>query len=52
MLNPIELKLLPSCFEALTWSPDGELAVAADEHVQILVRAISQSRPYMLFVYN
>lgn len=49
MLTPIELQLLPSCFEALSWSPDGELAVAAGENVQILVRAITLSYAYSLF---
>lgn len=45
MLTPVELQLLPSCFEALSWSSDGELAVAAGEHVQILVRAINNYQP-------
>ncbi|KAJ5174201.1 uncharacterized protein N7482_000078 [Penicillium canariense] len=36
MLSPVELSLSASCFDALAWSPDGDLAVAAGEHVQIL----------------
>lgn len=38
MPQPIELALFPSCFGAIDWSPDGELAVAAGDQVQILVR--------------
>lgn len=53
MLNPIELQLLPSCFGALSWSPDGDLAVAAGEHVQILVSAKHPTRvpprPILMF---
>ncbi|CAI7617824.1 unnamed protein product [Penicillium pancosmium] len=45
MLNPIELQLLPSCFGALSWSPDGELAVAAGEHVQILTPKTGGLKP-------
>ncbi|KAJ5083056.1 hypothetical protein N7532_012099 [Penicillium argentinense] len=37
MLSPIQLPLQPSCFEALSWSPDGEIAVAAGEHVHVLI---------------
>lgn len=37
MLDPVDLSVLPSCFGALAWSPDGELAVAANDHIYILV---------------
>lgn len=37
MLNPVALSLSPSCHDAISWSPDGELAIAAGEYFQILV---------------
>lgn len=37
MLWPVEFKLSPSCFECLSWSGDGEVAIAGGDHVQILV---------------
>ena len=37
MMNPVILPCVPSCFEALAWSADGDFAVAAGEYVQILV---------------
>lgn len=37
MLDPVELKLFPSCFDCISWSPDGELAVALGEYVHVLV---------------
>lgn len=37
MLNPVALPLSPSCHDAISWSPDGELAIAAGEYFQILV---------------
>ena len=37
MLSPVDLPFFPSCFDALSWSADGDLAVAAGEYVQILV---------------
>lgn len=40
MLSPVELPIYPQSFDALAWSPDGELAVAAGEQIQILVRTI------------
>lgn len=40
MLSPVELPIYPHCFDALAWSPDGELAVAAGEQIQILVSTI------------
>ncbi|KAJ5998283.1 hypothetical protein N7451_006093 [Penicillium sp. IBT 35674x] len=36
MSSSVELSLFPSCLGALDWSPDGELAVAAGDQVQIL----------------
>ncbi|KAB8256324.1 transcription factor IIIC subunit delta N-term-domain-containing protein [Aspergillus pseudonomiae] len=36
MLGPLELQLFPSCFNCISWSADGEIAVAAGEYVQIL----------------
>ncbi|KAJ5679935.1 hypothetical protein N7462_008179 [Penicillium macrosclerotiorum] len=36
MLNTLELPFSPSCYDSLAWSPDGELAVANGEQVQIL----------------
>ncbi|KAE8357504.1 transcription factor IIIC subunit delta N-term-domain-containing protein [Aspergillus caelatus] len=38
MLGPLELQLFPSCFNCISWSADGEIAVAAGEYVQILVK--------------
>lgn len=37
MLDPVNLQLFPSCDDCLSWSADGELAVAAGEYVHILV---------------
>jgi hypothetical protein len=37
MLSPVDLSFFPSCFDALSWSADGDLAVAAGEYVQVLV---------------
>ncbi|PWY75331.1 hypothetical protein BO94DRAFT_589134 [Aspergillus sclerotioniger CBS 115572] len=36
MLGPLELPLFPSCYDCLSWSADGELAIAAGEYIQIL----------------
>ncbi|KAG0160825.1 hypothetical protein PDIDSM_8356 [Penicillium digitatum] len=36
MLNPVALSLSPSCHDAISWSSDGELAIAAGEYFQIL----------------
>ncbi|GKZ22379.1 hypothetical protein AbraIFM66951_011547 [Aspergillus brasiliensis] len=36
MLGPLELPLFPSCYDCLSWSDDGELAIAAGEYIQIL----------------
>ncbi len=38
MLPDIELPFQPSATNCLSWSEDGELAVAAADHVHILVR--------------
>ena len=49
-LDPVVLNIWPSCNECLSWSSDGELAIAAGEFVYILTpkqssKAGSQSRP-------
>ncbi|KAL4880612.1 transcription factor IIIC subunit delta N-term-domain-containing protein [Aspergillus karnatakaensis] len=36
MLDPLELQVFPSCYNCLSWSSDGELAVASGENVLIL----------------
>ncbi|KAJ5544470.1 Transcription factor IIIC zinc-finger [Penicillium sp. DV-2018c] len=36
MLSPAGLNLHPSCHNAISWSPEGELAIAAGEYFQIL----------------
>lgn len=40
MLRNVRLKLLPTVFDCLSWSPDGALAVVAGEDVVILVRIL------------
>jgi hypothetical protein len=45
MLSPVELSLAPSCEDCLAWSPDGELAIAAGDSVQILVRVPQPGGP-------
>jgi len=40
MLRPVQLPIYPYGFDALAWSPDGELAVAAGEQILILVCTI------------
>ncbi|KAJ5781958.1 uncharacterized protein N7518_010441 [Penicillium psychrosexuale] len=42
MLNPVALSLSPSCHDAISWSPDGELAIAAGEYFQILTPKTSR----------
>lgn len=37
MSGPLELPLFPSCYDCLSWSEDGELAIAAGDYIQILV---------------
>ncbi|KAJ5758329.1 uncharacterized protein N7511_007023 [Penicillium nucicola] len=36
MLGSVELSVFPSCTDAISWSSDGELAVAAGDYFQIL----------------
>ncbi|KAJ5349211.1 Transcription factor IIIC zinc-finger [Penicillium brevicompactum] len=36
MLRPVALSVFPSCREAISWSADGEIAIAAGDHFQIL----------------
>ncbi|GAD92917.1 hypothetical protein ANI_1_474054 [Paecilomyces variotii No. 5] len=43
-MEPIELQLFPSCHECLSWSQDGELAVAAGEYVHILLPNTQRDR--------
>ncbi|KAI9808431.1 MAG: hypothetical protein M1827_007250 [Pycnora praestabilis] len=44
MLHHVNLRFQPSAFNGLTWSKDGELAIAAGEHVEILVPNTSISK--------
>lgn len=37
MLPPVALSEFPSCRDAISWSADGELAVAAGDHFLIMV---------------
>ncbi len=37
MLRDLEVPFVPSATDCLSWSEDGELAIAAAEHVHILV---------------
>ncbi|KAJ5125158.1 Transcription factor IIIC zinc-finger [Penicillium atrosanguineum] len=43
MLSPVQLPIYPCCFDALAWSPDGELAVAAGEQIQVLTPDVGKS---------
>ncbi|KAL2817489.1 transcription factor IIIC subunit delta N-term-domain-containing protein [Aspergillus cavernicola] len=36
MLDPLELQVFPSCYNCISWSEDGEIAVATGEYVQVL----------------
>jgi hypothetical protein len=42
MLEPLELQIYPSSYNCISWSEDGEIAVAAGEYVQILVRTLDK----------
>lgn len=44
MLSPVEVSLSTSCDHSLAWSSDGELAIAGEEYVQILVSVCCQQR--------
>ncbi|ODH45987.1 hypothetical protein GX48_07934 [Paracoccidioides brasiliensis] len=44
MLDPIELTLFPSCFDCVSWSLDGDLAVGLGEYVQVLLPQV-KSQP-------
>lgn len=37
-MDTLALSIIPSCYNCLSWSDDGELAVAAGEYVHIFVR--------------
>ncbi|KAL4982319.1 transcription factor IIIC subunit delta N-term-domain-containing protein [Aspergillus falconensis] len=41
MLEPLELQVFPSSYDCISWSEDGEIAVAAGEYVHILTPIIS-----------
>ncbi|KAL2810008.1 transcription factor IIIC subunit delta N-term-domain-containing protein [Aspergillus granulosus] len=36
MLEPLELQVFPSSYNCISWSEDGEIALAAGEYVQVL----------------
>jgi hypothetical protein len=38
MRDTVNLHTTPSITDALAWSQDGVIAIAADDHVEILVR--------------
>ncbi|KAL4865399.1 hypothetical protein BDV12DRAFT_149446 [Aspergillus spectabilis] len=44
MLEPLELQVFPSCYNCISWSDDGEIAVATGDHVQILTPKIPSKR--------
>ncbi|KKZ61842.1 hypothetical protein EMCG_03631 [[Emmonsia] crescens] len=46
MLDPVELKLFPSCFDCISWSPDGALAVALGECVHVLIPQIKATTSF------
>jgi hypothetical protein len=41
MLKDVDLPFFPSNINALAWSWDGELAIAAGDYVHIMVRYLS-----------
>ncbi|CBF82064.1 predicted protein [Aspergillus nidulans FGSC A4] len=41
MLDPIELQVFPSSYDCISWSEDGDIAVAAGEYVHILTPKLS-----------
>lgn len=41
MLESVELNLTPSCLDCMSWSADGDLAVASGELVHVLVSSSS-----------
>jgi hypothetical protein len=42
MLEPLELQIYPSSYHCISWSEDGEIAVATGEYVQVLVRTLEK----------
>ncbi|KAJ5884664.1 hypothetical protein N7495_009174 [Penicillium taxi] len=40
-MSPIQLSTFPSSVDALSWSPDGDLAVAGGDHVRILTSTVN-----------
>ncbi|RDW58985.1 uncharacterized protein DSM5745_11191 [Aspergillus mulundensis] len=44
MLEPLELQVFPSSYNCISWSEDGEIAVAAGEFVHILTPKVSSKK--------
>ncbi|KAL2869677.1 uncharacterized protein BJX67DRAFT_378735 [Aspergillus lucknowensis] len=44
MLEPLELQVFPSCYSCISWSDDGEIAVASGEYVHVLTPKPSSGR--------
>ncbi|KAL4972194.1 transcription factor IIIC subunit delta N-term-domain-containing protein [Aspergillus desertorum] len=44
MLEPLELQVFPSSYDCISWSEDGEIAVAAGEYVHVLTPKISSKK--------
>ncbi|KAL4911753.1 transcription factor IIIC subunit delta N-term-domain-containing protein [Aspergillus aurantiobrunneus] len=44
MLAPLELQVFPSSYNCISWSEDGEIAVAAGEYVHVLTPKISSEK--------
>ncbi|KAL4999981.1 transcription factor IIIC subunit delta N-term-domain-containing protein [Aspergillus recurvatus] len=44
MLEPLELQVFPSSYDCISWSEDGEIAVAAGEYVHILTPKVSSEK--------
>ncbi|KAL3480863.1 transcription factor IIIC subunit delta N-term-domain-containing protein [Aspergillus californicus] len=44
MIEPLELQVFPSCYNCISWSEDGELAVATGEYVQVLTPKTQSKR--------
>ncbi|CAG7928474.1 unnamed protein product [Penicillium olsonii] len=43
MLRPVALSVIPSCREAISWSAEGEIAIAAGEYFQILTPSLARA---------
>ncbi|KAL6238365.1 hypothetical protein BDW75DRAFT_227999 [Aspergillus navahoensis] len=44
MLEPLEVQVFPSSYDCISWSEDGEIAVAAGEYVHILTPKVSSEK--------